>query len=159
MFFFSYQASARLLKSLEAEPGSPSGPSIPVTTTTRVSLFRSIFSFLSFNKAPRARSRQNTSEGLLSPHSPNLSRIPPHYPPPPSPRMPPAPLAPPRSPGILHSPNTQEIEVQVPTSTNVRLHAPPARRRSSQALRPSGNSLGLGIRRPINSRQDDDTLT
>ncbi|KAF5363502.1 hypothetical protein D9756_000346 [Leucocoprinus leucothites] len=145
---------------LPMSSGSPTASSFSApSSSTRVSLFRSIFSFLPFSKT---KSNQG-GNGIIAPHSPQpiLQPPTPQFPPPASPRVPLVHThtsGPPRSPGPSRSPlmGAQELEVSAPTLTsNFRLHAPPTTRRSAQVLRSSGNTLGLGVRRSTQPSQDE----
>ena len=113
--------------------------------TARVSLIRSIFSFVSFDSVSRIRqtsSRRGTSEGLIAPRSPAPVRsTPSQVPSSPSPRprsqyLPP----PPRSP----RPNSDVQEIEVHLSPKVdsefKLDTPRRRLQSNSSL-----SLGTGM--------------
>lgn len=143
-------------------PGSSQSTFSVPSPSTRISLFRSIFSWLPFS---RTRSHRD-GNGIIAPRSPQVTRAPPppqFSPLPASPLMQLAPArspGPPRSPGAPRSPlvGVQELEVSAaaPTSsTNFRLRAPPVTRRSAQAVRANGNALGLGVRRSTQPSQDD----
>jgi len=65
-------------------PSTPTSPST-IMTRPRASLFRSLFDSLPLDSLPRIRPRprrRDTSEGIIAPHSPNISR---HRSPSPSP--------------------------------------------------------------------------
>ncbi|KXN89552.1 Protein SVP26 [Leucoagaricus sp. SymC.cos] len=154
--FLSLSANDNALPT-SSEPGSPSTSFSSPTATTRISLFRSIFSFLPFFKA---KSRQDRN-GIIAARS-QIARAPlpsQHTPPPASPLMPTAPprSPAPRSPGFNRSQNMggQELEIPAPTSsTSFRLGAPPVTKRSVQSERLSGNALGSGTWRSTQSSQD-----
>jgi len=144
------------------EPTSPNSTNSIQTGPSRTSLIRSMFSFISFEGSiPRLRprpSRKDTSEGLIAPRSPNLSRTPlsqGHGPS--SPMIRPAAYPPPpRSPG----PRVQELEISsIPASTNPNfsLDSPPRRRQqvmrqaTSEYLDPGAS----GMRRTTSFKSDD----
>lgn len=125
-------------------------------STTRVSLIRSIFNFLSFDILSKVSRRKDASEGIIAPRTP----LPPHRPVSPlPPSMPLSPMlrqypgnAPPRSP----IPRTQEVEVgNAHLSTNVLLNSPPERSSATSrgVMRRAATNdglvagMGLGIRR------------
>ncbi len=137
------------------EPSSPITPHGLQTTVppARVSLIRSIFSYISFEGFPSIRPRpsgRDSLEGILAPRSP--------APPPPSPlahrptspfRSSTYPSAPPKSPG----PRIQELDVpSTKSSSNFKLDTPPRRTSSRQ-----NGTLGLGtpVRRST-LRSDND---
>ncbi|XP_006460373.1 hypothetical protein AGABI2DRAFT_220384 [Agaricus bisporus var. bisporus H97] len=145
--FLSLSANDNALPTSTAEQSS----SVPTgSSPTRVSLFRSIFSFMSFGPLSKTKSSQQGNGGIIAPRSPVTTRPPPpsQYPPPSSPlaqHVRPRSPAPPRSPVRPHHVmnGAQEIEIQNPNaSTNFRLHAPPMTRR-----RPAGDAYGPGILR------------
>ena len=113
------------------------------TAKARISLVRSIFSFISFDGVSRIREtslRRGTSEGLIAPRSPA---------PPPS-LLPPSPrprsqylTPPPRSP--RPNPDLQEIEVHPSAQVNPEFkldNTTPARRRLQPNQR-MGDALGV----------------
>ena len=121
------------------------------TTAARVSLVRSIFSFVSFDSISRIRQtslRRHTSEGLIAPRSPaSRHSAPSHVPSSPSlssPSLRPQSrytTPPPRSP--RPNPDLKEIEVHLPpqVDSEFKLDTTPRRR-----LQPNQrDSLGLGI--------------
>ncbi|KAF8969492.1 transmembrane adaptor Erv26-domain-containing protein [Flammula alnicola] len=156
--FLSLSANDNALPMTAAEPLSPTAASSTQTSQSRVSLIRSMFSFLSFdNNIPRLRSRpsrKDTSEGIIAPRSPALPRAPlpqVHASIPSSPSLRPSAYPPPpRSPG----PRTQEFDLASGNgnSSNFKLDTPPRRTRQV-----TGDGLGLGIslRRTASYMADD----
>ncbi|KAL9713000.1 erv26 superfamily protein [Leucoagaricus gongylophorus] len=119
--------------------------------STRISLFRSIFSSLLSSKS---KSHQD-GNGIIASLSQPLST---QFSPPISPRMP---LAPPRTPNLPHSPGllrptiTDIQELQIPahaSNTNFRLHSPPI------ARRPVHSDGRLGMHRSAQPGQDDEVF-
>jgi hypothetical protein len=113
------------------------------TANARISLVRSIFSFISFDGVSRIRQtslRRGTSEGLIAPRSPA---------PPPSPVPSPRPRSlyltpPPRSP--KPNPDLQEIEVHLSPKVNPEFkldNTTPTRRRLQPNQR-MGDIVGVG---------------
>jgi len=131
--FLSLSANDNALPMAANNPNnSPISPAFP-TTSPRVSLIRSILSYISFERIPRfASRRRDTSEGILAPRTPVL---------PPSPFRASSMPLPPRSP----VPRIQELDVpNYLRSQNFKLDVPP-RRSTSQS---SDTGLGLsGLRR------------
>ena len=112
---------------------TPMSPAFP-TTTPRVSLIRSIL------RIPRFMSkRRDTSEGILSPHSPI---------PPPSPfrasTIPPSPRSP--------IPRRQEFDL--PKSPNFKLEVPP--RRSTSHSSEASKGINASVRRTASFHVKDD---
>lgn len=150
----------RLDSVIAADPGSPSGASPIQYAQSRVSLFRSVFSFEGLPRVRPKVSRRSTMEGLLAPHSPNPLSTPI---PPPSPSLasrysamtPP----PPRSPG---PPKTQEDSHSLSSSQSFKLGTPPRRltqplrRQMGASVEKTGVGLGLGLRRSISSTTVDE---
>ena len=139
---------------LVVEPVSPTTTSALQTGHVRVSLMRSIFSFLAldsgFPKTLRPRpSRKDTSEGLIAPRSPNINRSQMNAPIPSSPSLRPSVYPPPpRSPG----PRFQELDLaSTNNASSFQLDTPPRRVPARQ------DSLGLGINlRRTSSHMADD---
>ena len=131
------------------------------TEKHRVSLVRSIFSFISFDGVSRIRQtslRRGSSEGLIAPRSPAPPRLTPsHIPSTPSPRprsqyLTPPPRSPrPKSP----NPEVQEVEVHLSPKVNseFKLDTTP-RRRLQPNQRPimEEDALGTGISSRTNGR-------
>lgn len=116
------------------------------TAKARISLVRSIFSFISFDGVSRIRQtslRRGTSEGLIAPRSPVLP--PTLVPPSPRPRSQYL-TPPPRSP--RPNPDLQEIEVLSSPKINPEFkldNTTPARRRLQPNQR-MGDTLNVGTR-------------
>lgn len=143
-----------------ADPGSPTAASAIQTGHVRVSLLRSLFTFVSldgtYSKLRPRPSRKDTSEGIIAPRSPNIPRSPlPQR----SGTLPSSPLLrptvyppPPRSPG----PRVQELDLasSTPNTRDFRLDTPSGR---LSARRSTGESQGLGIslRRTASYMGDD----
>ena len=111
------------------------------TAKARISLVRSIFSFISFDGVSRIRQtslRRGTSEGLIAPRSPA-----------PPPLVPSSPLLRPRSqyltpPPRSPRPDLQEIEVHSSPTVNPEFkldNTTPRRRQPNQRI---GDTLGVG---------------
>jgi hypothetical protein len=141
--------------SVEPPPGSPLGFATTPSNRGRVSLIRSAFSLLSFDKIPGLRqpTRRGTADGLIAPSTPNL---PPSRPVSPLPTLSPRPSysGPPRSPN-LHG---QELDIRheqhLSPNPNFKLREPPSRRATegpASAVRrvatDSPTPVGLGLRR------------
>ena len=126
-----------------ADPNSPSLTASTQTAKARISLVRSMFSFISFEGVSRIRQTRGTSEGLIAPRSPAL---PPSLPPP-SPRPRSQYLTPPpRSPRPIPGPDVQEIELHSSPKVNQVFkldNTMPARRRF-QPNQKTGDSLDVG---------------
>jgi len=143
--FLSLSANDNALPTVTAEPSSPSVASSMQTENPRVSLVRSIFSFISFDGVSRIRRGRGTSEGLIAPRSPlpprlNLSHIPSS---PSSRPLSPYLTPPPRSPRF--NPDGQEIEVQLSPKANSEFKLDSTPRRRPQPSQRDGLGLGSGM--------------
>lgn len=139
--FLSLSANDNALPTTTAEPNSPSSMQ---AEKARVSLVRSIFSFISFEGVSRMRQtslRRGTSEGLIAPRSPApLPSLVPSLPRPRSQYLTP----PPRSP--RPNPDVQEIEVHDSSpkvNPEFKLENTTPRRRLQPNQR-MGDTLGVG---------------
>jgi hypothetical protein len=131
-------SSSSFLPCMSADPGTPTS-SPTQFSQSRVSLFRSI---LSFDFIPRMRqkpSRRDTSEGIIAPRSP----VPPRSPLPPSSPTVGSRYTSQPSPGLQN--NVYELDTHLPPSSSFKLGTPP--RRSMPVHRPTGEAVGLGLRR------------
>lgn len=144
-----------------AEPLSPTAASALQTGQARVPLLRSIFSFFSLDGTytrlrPRA-SRNDTSEGIIAPRSPNLPRSP--LPQrsgtlPSSPSLRPTMYPPPpRSPG----PRVQELDLASSTTNarDFRLDTPSGRLSARRGTGGESQGLGISLRRTASYMGDD----
>jgi hypothetical protein len=161
-FFFNNVRIPPILTVQTAESSSPSVAASMQNEIPRVSLVRSIFSFISFDGVSRIRQtsmRRGTSEGIIAPRSPAPSRLTSsHIPSSPSPRPRSQYLSPPpRSP--RPNPDGQEIEVHLSPKVNseFKLDTTP-RRRLQPNQRPMGDTLGLGLGTGMSSRTSGRSL-
>jgi len=141
--FLSLSANDNALPTTAADPSSPSLAASTQTAKARISLVRSMFTFIFFEGISRIRQTRGTSEGLIAPRSPAL---PPSLPPP-SPRPRSQYLTPPpRSPRPNPGPDVQEIELHSSPKLNPVFkldNTTPARRRIQPNQR-MGDALDVG---------------
>ena len=136
---------------ISAEPGTPTTSGFAQVTQTRISLIRSIFAFFSFERFPRVRPKNYTSEGLIAPRSPQI----PQSPVPTSPMLAGSPrlthsstlspyigMSPPRSPGSSTL-RDREFEANLPRKSDFKLVVPPDRRPGIIARRQTSDGRSL----------------